>query len=83
MPSSRGSNLMGGSSTKMTRRQIAMALTAVPALAQTTPPSTATGPAPQPVSSLEKAQGDVREVSERLRKIEIPMDLEPAFTFRP
>ncbi len=82
MPSSRGNNLTG-SATKMTRRQIAVALVAVPALAQTPPQSTSTGPAPQPVNSLEKAQGDVREVSERLRKIEIPMDLEPAFTFRP
>jgi hypothetical protein len=33
--------------------------------------------------SLEKAQDDVRAASDRLRKVDIPMDLEPAFAFRP
>ncbi len=92
MPSSRVTSSNGdpsGSHSKMTRRQIAAALVAVPAVtakaASAQPPAApqATSPATQPnADSLAKAQDQVREVSERLRKVEIPMALEPAFTFR-
>lgn len=77
-----------------TRRQIALALTAMPATAvplivgvvpaqQPTPAKPAPAARQAGPSTLEKAQEDVRQVSERLRKVEIPMDLEPAFAFRP
>jgi hypothetical protein len=44
--------------------------------------ATPTVPA-QPEDPLQKAHEQVRGVGERLRKVEIPMDLEPAFVFRP
>lgn len=51
-----------------------------------TPPLGAPAPGPAaatPQQKLEKAYADVRATSERLAKIEVPMDLEPAFAFRP
>lgn len=45
----------------------------VPAASQT---------AATPEQKLQKAYADVRAVSEQLSKIEVPMDLEPAFAFR-
>jgi len=32
---------------------------------------------------MQKAYADVRKVSEQLSKIEVPMNVEPAFSFRP
>lgn len=58
----------------LTRRQWAALLGAAPLLAQTPPP-------PAPEAKLEKANADVRETSQRLAEIEVPMDLEPAFRF--
>lgn len=52
----------------------------------TKPPEGAPAPAPAnatPQQKLAKAYADVRQVSERLSKIEVPMDVEPAFAFRP
>jgi hypothetical protein len=82
-----------GDSLKVTRRQIvpALAALAVPARPPVAGAETRERPIPAPQapaptanpSSLEKAQDDVHAASERLRKIEIPMDLEPAFAFRP
>jgi hypothetical protein len=82
MPSSR----VTSDKSKITRRQIASLIAVAPALAAQpaapqTPPSAP--PAQTNPDSLAKAQAQVREVSESLRKMEIPMDSEPAFTFRP
>jgi hypothetical protein len=57
-----------------TRRQWAALLGISPLLAQTQP-------APAPEAKLEKANADVREASQRLAEIEVPMDIEPAFRF--
>jgi hypothetical protein len=57
-----------------TRRQWAALLGISPLLAQTPP-------APAPEAKLEKANADVREASQRLAEIEVPMDIEPAFRF--
>jgi hypothetical protein len=60
-----------------------------PALAQVTqkvPPQGAPSPPPVPATPeqrLQKAYADIRTVSDQLSKIEVPMDLEPAFSFRP
>lgn len=66
------------------------AVTAVwPAPAQVTsktPPEGSPAPAQPsaaPEQKLQKAYSDVRETSDRLSKIEVPMDVEPAFAFRP
>ncbi len=40
-------------------------------------------PAATPQQKLQKAYSDVQKVSDRLSKIEVPMDVEPAFAFRP
>ena len=63
------------------------------ALAQTTPPTTQKtppvgAPAPSPSATTpeakrQKAVEDVRQVSQRLSALEVPMDMEPAFVFRP
>jgi hypothetical protein len=74
-------------SSLLTRRQLAALLSAVPVAAQvaTTPPIGAPQP-PKPSATpeqrLQKAFSDVRDVSHRLSQIEVPMDLEPAFSFR-
>ncbi len=81
----------------MTRREWNAGLTAavsvvtgaVPVLSQVTtrtPPQGSPAPAPPsatPEQKLQKAYADVRETSERLSKIEVPTDVEPAFAFRP
>lgn len=73
----------------MTRRQVAALLGASPLLAQVTqkiPPQAAPAPAPPnatPEQKVEKALADVHEASARLAQIELPMNIEPAFAFRP
>ena len=84
--------------TGLTRREWTAGLTTVataavvvanPAAAQVTskvPPQGAPAPAAAtatPQAKLDKAYADIRETSQRLAKIEVPMDLEPAFAFRP
>ena len=39
-------------------------------------------PAATPEQRLQKAYADIRTLSDKLSKIEVPMDLEPAFLFR-
>lgn len=90
MPSKQVTVATASDAKQMTRRHIALAALAAPAL-----PLAARAENPQPfpqqpapaaaaaTDPLQKAQDHVREVSERLRKIEVPMDLEPAFAFRP
>jgi len=76
------------SSPRMTRRQVAALLGASPLLAQVTqkiPPQGAPMPAAPnatPEQKLAKALADVREASNRLAQIELPMNIEPAFAFR-
>lgn len=73
---------------RITRRQCAALLGAAPLVAQVTStvpspglPAPANGPA-SPEQRLQKAYADLRQVSERLSKIEMPMNIEPAFSFR-
>lgn len=73
----------------MTRRQMAALVAAAPLAAQVTskvPPQgvpVPSQPAATPQEKLQKAYADIRAVSDRLSKMEVPMDLEPAFAFRP
>ena len=72
----------------ITRRQWTALLAVAPAVAQVTsthPPQGAPA-APQPPATpeqrLQKAVADVRQASDLLTKIEMPMNVEPAFFFR-
>ena len=71
-----------------TRRQWAALVVAAPLAAQVTstvPPAgspAAAKPAATPQERIQKAYADVHDVSERLSKIEVPMNVEPAFAFR-
>ena len=77
----------------MTRRQWAAGLTvaigAAPAVAQvTSKPPTQGAPAPvhaavRPEQKLQKAYEDVHQTTVRLSQIDLPIDIEPAFAFRP
>ena len=72
----------------MTRRQWTVLFTVAPLAAQTTskiPPVGSPAPPKPPATSEErkqKAYADIHEVSDRLSKIEVPMNVEPAFSFR-
>lgn len=79
---------------RMSRRRMAALLTATPLAAQVasppatqkTPPLGAPAPAPPsatPDQKLQKAYDDVRQISARLSKLEVPMNVEPAFAFKP
>ncbi|HEX4809543.1 MAG TPA: hypothetical protein VH325_11475 [Bryobacteraceae bacterium] len=69
-------------------RRVAVGLTAAPVAAQVVqkvPPAGVPAPAPAsdtPEQRLQKAYADIRSVSEQLSKLEVPMDVEPAFSFR-
>ena len=73
-----------------TRRQCAAALLALaPVAAQVTNPARPPAGQPKPPNPpatpearMQKAFADVREVSARLAQIEVPMNVEPAFSFR-
>ena len=74
---------------QFTRRKWAAMLAAAPAaLAQVSSPVPPQGVPAAPATTLtpegklQKALADVREVSQRLSQIELPMDVEPAFSFR-
>lgn len=73
----------------MTRREWTALLAAAPVAAQVTsktPPQGSPAPPPpgaDPEQKRQKAFTDVRKVSERLSQIEVPMNIEPAFAFRP
>ena len=78
---------------RFTRRKLVALMAAAPAIAQVTsphvtsklPPQGAPAP-PEPLATpearLKKASGDIHAISERLAQIEVPMDVEPAFSFR-
>jgi len=60
----------------MTRRQLAGAVLATAAMAQTPPVAPA-----NPAGELEAARQQNLRVSEALAKVKVPMDAEPAFHF--
>ena len=62
---------------KLTRRELASALTATAALAQT-PPTPAT-----PEAELQAARDQVKAMVNRLSMQAVPMSTEPAFQFKP
>ena len=79
---------------RMSRRRMAALLAATPLAAQVasppatqkTPPIGAPAPAPPsatPEQKMQKAYDDVRQISTRLSKLEVPMNVEPAFAFKP
>jgi hypothetical protein len=74
---------------RITRRQVTALFGAVPLavqVTQKTPPQGAPAPATPgatPEQKLQKAFADVHQVSDRLAQLEVPMDIEPAFAFRP
>ena len=61
---------------------------AIPSIAQvgtTTPPQGSPKPPEAPADAearLQKAVGEVRKASDQLAQIQVPMDVEPAFSFR-
>ena len=63
-------------STGVTRRQLAAAIAAAPALAQAPPPA-------QPDDYLAAAREQWKQTSATLRKFEVHQLLEPGFIFRP
>jgi hypothetical protein len=79
---------------RISRRRVAALLAATPLAAQVasppttqkTPPLGVPTPAPPsatPEQKLQKAYDDVRQISVRLSKLEVPMNVEPAFAFKP
>ncbi len=85
---------LSGPAPGITRRGLAALLGAIPLAAQVatppvtqkTPPLGAPAPSPgaaNPEEKLKKATEDVRKVSARLAQLEVPMDTEPAFVFKP
>lgn len=74
---------------RITRRDWTALVSASPLLAQITqktPPQGIPAPAPPaatPEQKLQKAVADVHQLSQRLAQIEVPMNIEPAFAFRP
>ena len=82
------------STTHISRRRVAAFLVATPLAAQVASPPTTqkvpplgtptpAPPAATPEEKLQKAYDDVRRISERLSKLEVPMNVEPAFAFKP
>jgi hypothetical protein len=74
---------------RITRRSWTALLAVSPLLGQVTqkrPPEGAPKPAAPtatPEQRRQKAMADVKQVSDRLTQLEVPMDIEPAFAFRP
>lgn len=63
-------------SSRLSRRNLVLLLSAAPVLAMQNPAPTLT-----PEQRLEKAKADVRDVSDQLAAIAVPMDVEPSFRF--
>jgi hypothetical protein len=64
-----------------TRRELAALLGALPLAAQQNPPTPAE-PKIRPAGSLVKAVDTVHENGAKLRAMNLPMDVEPAFRFQ-
>lgn len=80
--------------TKISRRRLTLLLSASPLAAQVTSPPvnqkvppmgtpTASANVKDPAEKLRRAVESVRQVSQTLSKLEVPMDVEPAFQFKP
>jgi len=67
---------------RFTRRELAALLAVSPLIAQNTPPSPAQPTAIASVASPDKAADEVRQASEELRSLNMPMNIEPAFVFK-
>jgi hypothetical protein len=67
---------------RLTRREAAALVFTAPLLAQSSPPPQ--GPQPQTSAprSVAAADNEVRQAVQKLRAIEVPMDVEPAFLFK-
>jgi hypothetical protein len=61
----------------MTRRQLAGAILATAAAAQTPPSAPST-----PAAELQAARDQNQHTGEALAKVEVPMEVEPAFHFK-
>jgi hypothetical protein len=67
---------------RLTRREAAALVFSAPLLAQSNPPPQGPQqitPAPQTVAA---ADDEVRQAGQKLRAIDVPMDVEPAFLFK-
>ncbi len=79
---------MTARSMRLTRRQWTALALASPVIAQVTsknPPQGAPAPPQPPATPQERRQkafADIRSAGERLSKVELPMNIEPAFAFR-
>ncbi len=62
-------------SLRLSRRNWVLFMGAAPLLAQAPPQL------PAPEQRIEKARNDVREVSDKLAAIAVPMNVEPSFRF--
>lgn len=89
-----GMRMVSDPASPITRRRLAALLgatplaaqVAVPPVTQKTPPLGTPTPsvtAANPDEKLKKANDGIREVSARLSNLEVPMDTEPAFVFKP
>jgi hypothetical protein len=73
---------------RLTRRQWTALVSAAPLMGQATskiPPQGTPAPAPPAATAqqkLQKAHTDVNQIRDRLSKIQVPMNVEPAFTFK-
>jgi hypothetical protein len=67
----------------LTRRQWAALVSASPLVAQVVPstPAPQTAASLSPAQKMEKANADVRDVSQSLAAIDLPLGVEPAFIF--
>jgi hypothetical protein len=66
---------------RFTRREVTLLLAAAPLAAQTVPPQTKPAFRPAP-KTVQEADQQVTETSEKLRSLNLPMSVEPAFTFK-
>lgn len=64
---------------KLTRRELVSTVTAAAALAQTPPQKQAPT---TPEAELQKARSDVKSRATLLARLDVPMAVEPAFSFR-
>jgi hypothetical protein len=71
----------GRMSLRYTRREFAALAAAAPLAAQSVSQTPNAAPAPPPDAELQQALANVRNTSNHLSQIEVPMALEPAFSF--
>jgi hypothetical protein len=72
----------------LTRRHLAVLLTAAPVAAVAQSNATPPQPAPSPANAspgelLRKAEAEVRDISAKLAQVQVAQVTEPAFVFRP